>query len=105
MFNLAQPHGDKLAALLDNVKLPPTDKRRVNQAIEYYKKWLETLKNIRGDDLKVVPEMVSHLTSYKRYIDVELIFDSDNDFLGASHICKNTSSGSFLLPLSFCLFP
>lgn len=81
MFNLAQPHGDKLAALLDNVKLPPTDKRRVNQAIEYYKKWLETLKNIRGDDLKVVPEMVSHLTSYKRYIDVELIFDSDNDFL------------------------
>jgi len=25
--------------------------------------------------------MVSHLTSYKRYIDVELIFDSDDDFL------------------------
>jgi hypothetical protein len=81
MFNLAQPHGDKLAALLDNEKLPPTDKQRVNQAIEYYKKWLKTLKNIRGNDLKVVPEMVSHLTSYKRYIDVELIFDSDDDFL------------------------
>ncbi|HSF73613.1 MAG TPA: hypothetical protein VLA84_07425 [Microcoleus sp.] len=25
--------------------------------------------------------------------------------LGASHICKNTSSGSFLLPLSSCLLP
>jgi len=24
---------------------------------------------------------------------------------GASHICKNTSSGSFLLTLSFCLLP
>jgi len=81
MFNLAQPHGDKLAALLDNEKLPPTDKQRVNQAIEYYKKWWETLKNIRGDDLKVVPDMVSHLTSYKGYIDVELIFDSDNDLV------------------------
>ena len=80
MFNLAQPHGDKLAALLDNNKLPSTDKKRVNQAIEYYEKWLETLENISGD-LKVVPEMVSHLTSYKRYIDLELIFDSDNDFL------------------------
>jgi hypothetical protein len=54
MLNLAQPHGEKLVALLDNVKLPPTEKRRVNQAIEYYKKWLETLKNIRGH-LKVVP--------------------------------------------------
>jgi len=53
MFKLDKPHGDKLAALLDNEKLPPTDKQRVNQAIEYYKKWLETLKNIRGDDLKV----------------------------------------------------
>jgi len=80
MFNLAQPHGEKLAALLDNKKLPLTDKGRVNQAIEYYKKWLKTLENISGD-LKVVPEMVSHLTSYKRYIDLELIFDSDNDFL------------------------
>ncbi|XZO04042.1 MAG: Bpu10I family restriction endonuclease [Microcoleus sp.] len=80
MFNLAQPHGEKLAALLDNNKLPPTEKPRVNQAIEHYINWLETLKNISGD-LKVVPDMVSHLTSYKRYIDVELIFDSDHDFL------------------------
>lgn len=80
MFNLTQPHGDKLAALLDNNKLPPTEKVRVNQAIEYYKKWLKTLENISGD-LKVVPDMISHLTSYKRYIDLELIFDSDEDFL------------------------
>ena len=79
MFNLAQPHGDKLAALLDNKKLPLTDKGRVNQAIEYYKKWLKTLEDISGD-LKVVPQMVSHLTSYKRYIDLELIFDSDDNF-------------------------
>lgn len=80
MFDLPKPHGDKLAALLNNDKLPTTDKLRVEGAIEHYNQWLETLKNISGD-LKVMPEMVSHLTFYKRYIDVELIFDSDTDFL------------------------
>ncbi|MEG5001797.1 Bpu10I family restriction endonuclease [Microcoleus sp. B4-D4] len=80
MFNLPKPHGEKLAALLNNDKLPTTEKLRVEHAIEHYNQWLETLKNISGD-LKVMPEMVSHLTSYKRYIDVELIFDSDTDFL------------------------
>jgi len=80
MFDLPKPHGEKLAALLNNDKLPTTEKLRVERAIEQYNQWLETLKNISGD-LKVMPEMVSHLTSYKRYIDVELIFDSETDFL------------------------
>ncbi|MCP2730199.1 hypothetical protein [Limnofasciculus baicalensis] len=69
MFNLLKPHGEKLAALLNNEKLPHPDKPRVEKAIECYNKWLETLKDITGD-MKVVPEMVSHLTAYKRYIDV-----------------------------------
>jgi len=80
MFNLPKPHGEKLAALLNNDKLPTTEKLRVERAIEQYNQWLETLKSISGD-LKVMPEMVSHLTSYKRYIDLELIFDSETDFL------------------------
>ncbi|MEG3974056.1 Bpu10I family restriction endonuclease [Microcoleus sp. herbarium8] len=80
MFDLPKPHGEKLAALLNNDKLPTAEKLRVEHAIEHYNQWLKTIKNISGD-LKVMPEMVSHLTSYKRYIDVELIFDSENDFL------------------------
>ncbi|MEG4501047.1 hypothetical protein QUB05_17005 [Microcoleus sp. F10-C6] len=32
-------------------------------------------------------------------------FCPDGKTMGASHICKNTSSGSFLLPLSFFLLP
>ncbi|MEG4228157.1 Bpu10I family restriction endonuclease [Microcoleus sp. N9_B2] len=80
MFDLPKPHGDKLAALLNNDKLPTAEKLRVEHAIEHYNQWLETIKNISGD-LKVMPEMVAHLTSYKRYIDVELIFDSETDFL------------------------
>jgi len=80
MFNLPKPHGDKLSALLNNQKLPRQDKPRVKQAIERYKKWLKDLTDISGD-LSVVPEMVSHLTDYKRYIDLDLIFDSHQDFL------------------------
>jgi len=59
MFNLPKPHGEKLAALLNNDKLPTTEKPRVEHAIEYYNQWLETLKNISGD-LKILPELVQH---------------------------------------------
>jgi hypothetical protein len=34
MFDLPTPHGDKLIALLDNKKLPATDKSCVVNAIE-----------------------------------------------------------------------
>ena len=80
MFDLPKPHGEKLAALLNNDKLPTTEKSRVEHAIEHYNQWLLTLENISGN-IKILPEMLSHLTSYKRYIDVELIFESNSDFL------------------------
>lgn len=80
MFELPTSHGDKLKALLENEKLPKGEKLRVQEAIEGYKSWLDGLKAIKGD-LSVVPHMVSLLTSYKRYIDLDLIFDSPDDFL------------------------
>jgi hypothetical protein len=80
MFDLPTPHGDKLAALLDNKKLPATEKSCLVEAIKRYKKWVETLKGMKGA-IEAVTDMVSCLTSYKRYIDVELIFDSKDDFL------------------------
>ena len=33
MHNLPSPHGDKLIALLDNKKLPDTDKESVNDVM------------------------------------------------------------------------
>ena len=80
MFELSTPHGDKLIALLDNRKLPTVEKPRVEAAIERYNLWLQTLRGLEGG-MEIVPQMVSLLTSYKRYIDVELVFDSDDDFL------------------------
>ena len=80
MFNLPTSHGDKLKALLQNNKLPRSDKPHVESAIKRYEQWLLALKGVKGG-IEVVPEMVALLTSYKRYIDLELIFDSDADFL------------------------
>ncbi len=80
MFELTTPHGDKLKALLNNNKLPPEIKPQVNQAVENYKSWIASLKAIEGG-MEVVPAMVELLTLYKKYIDVDLIFDSESDFL------------------------
>jgi hypothetical protein len=80
MFELPTSHGDKLKALLENEKLPNGEKLRVQEAIEKYKSWLDELKAIKGD-LTVIPRMISLLTSYKRYIDLDLIFDSPDNFL------------------------
>ena len=54
MYDLPTPHGDKLNALLENEKLPATDRRRVSDAISEYEGWLEKLKSIAGEDRETV---------------------------------------------------
>ncbi len=75
------PHGDKLRALLDNVKLPPSDRSRVRTAIEQYKAWIAEIEEIKNVDGKFVDSIVASLNRYKSWIDLDLIFDSPNDFL------------------------
>lgn len=81
MSDLPTPHRDKLSALLQNEKLPLEDRPRVEQAIVRYGEWLQQLKAVQGPYQKIIAGMVSLLNEYKRYVDVDLIFDSDNDFL------------------------
>ena len=81
MYDLPTPHGDKLNALLENEKLPATDRRRVSDAIGEYEGWIEKLKSIAGEDRETVGRMVGLLNEYKQYIDLNVIFDSDNNFL------------------------
>lgn len=75
------PHGDKLRALVVNEKLPAEDRPRVEQAIAHYEAWLQQLKVVRGTYQEIIARMVSLLDDYKRYIEIDLVFDSDNDFL------------------------
>lgn len=75
-------HGEKLVALLQSSKLPIGDKNRVEEAILKYDKWIEELRNIQEESLEdLIKSMVHKLNDYKFYIDIDLIFDSQNDFL------------------------
>lgn len=80
MINLPKPHGEKLIALLNNQKLPKSDKLRVEKAINEYQKWRNKLINL-NNDANTLDLMIKELNEYKKYIDVDLIFDSENDFL------------------------
>ncbi len=84
MFQLPSPHGDKLKALLQNSKLPLDDTPRLQDAIRRYERWRGQLMQVgdaQGNSEDIVAGMVSLLDEYKRFIEIDLIFDSDNDFL------------------------
>lgn len=75
-------HGEKIVAARESDKLPIADKERLDQAITRYDQWISDLDSVDGGTLdELVNKMVSILNSYKYYIDVDLIFDSTEDFL------------------------
>lgn len=75
-------HGEKIIAAMESDKLPSVDKDRLKEAITVYDKWVEDLKTADANDLDALIDfMVSKLNEYKFYIDVNLIFDSTEDFL------------------------
>ncbi|MBF0488004.1 MAG: Bpu10I family restriction endonuclease [Nitrospirae bacterium] len=75
------PHLEKLNATLTNDKLPRRDKPRVRAAIKRYHQWIDALESVSGDNESVLTRMVELLNEYRNYIDVELVFDSPDDFL------------------------
>ncbi|WP_089725600.1 Bpu10I family restriction endonuclease [Candidatus Thiosymbion oneisti] len=78
---LPTPHLDKLNALLDNDKLPVDDKERIDYAIEKYHEWIRAMTDAEGEQLVMIDRLVSLLSGYKRFIDLDTIFDSESDFL------------------------
>lgn len=78
---LPTPHGDKLQALLANEKLPVADKPQVIEAAKRYHDWLQQMRAVSGTMAEKVVALVNLLNSYKRFVELELIFDSKEDFL------------------------
>jgi len=79
-MSLPTPHGDKLNALLENEKLPTCDRERIKQAIDRYQAWRDALTHVPvGDD--GVDEAVRLLNEYRLFLDIDVIFDSEEDFL------------------------
>jgi len=81
MLQLPTPHGDKVKALLDNPKLPVKGRSRVKETIVRYDDWIKQSRRVSGDSDQTIVRLVALLNKYKQYIDVDLIFDSHNDFL------------------------
>lgn len=78
---LPTPHLNKLNALLDNDKLPANDKERIDHAREKYHEWKKAMTDTEGEQSAIITRLVSRLSEYKRFIDLDTIFDSENDFL------------------------
>lgn len=78
---LPTPHADKLRALLGNQNLPDSDKPRVREAVEKYDAWEKEVRQIEGDGYALVEPLVASLNRYRKWIDLNLIFDSPENFL------------------------
>lgn len=77
----APAHGDKLKALLENNKLPAGDLERVKAAIARYEAWIQQLREVKGTPAQILTSLVDALNQYKKFLELDLIFDSKDDFL------------------------
>lgn len=75
-------HGEKIVAAIESDKMPETDKIRLREALDRYDKWIDRLNTADSETLdSFIEMMVGLLNEYKFYVDVNLIFDSPEDFL------------------------
>lgn len=81
----SSPHYGKLRELLDNPKLPAPDRPKIQRAIGAYQEWLRQTRGIQTDGALApddrVRRLVDALNTYKRIIEIEVIWDSTDDFL------------------------
>ena len=79
---LPTPHFEKLKSTLENEKLPPADKPVIAAAIQRYGEWVKRLTEVTGESVEaIVNKMVALLNEYRLYLDVEVIFGREADFL------------------------
>ncbi len=82
MSGFPTPHLEKLTATHENDKLPACDKPRIEGAIKRYHEWIKALDGIKAKTPKErLAQMVAILNEYRLWVDIELIFDSEDDFL------------------------
>jgi hypothetical protein len=82
MSGFPTPHLEKLTATYENDKLPACDKPRIERAIQCYHEWIKALDAVTGKtSQKRLEKLVALLNEYRLWVDVELIFDSEDNFL------------------------
>ena len=105
---LPTPHLDKLNAALQNEKMPLYEIPRIQATITRYHEWIKHINQVQGDQRSIVAQLVNLFNNYKFYIDFDLIFCSEDDFLyrqkGQLKI-DNTVIEEFLPHLVYIAFP
>jgi Bpu10I restriction endonuclease len=81
MLHLPTPHYDKLIACFNNSKLPDADRERVKEAQNKYQQWIQELDGVESGQHDTVEKLVEITNRYKRFIELDLIFDSPENFL------------------------
>jgi hypothetical protein len=81
MLQLPTPHYGKLLACLNNNSLPAVDKDRVEEAQNKYRQWIQDLESVEMGQHDTVEKLVEATNRYKRFIELDLIFDSQDNFL------------------------
>jgi hypothetical protein len=81
MIQLPTPHYDKLVACLNNPKLPAVDRDKIQEAQNKYHQWIQELESVEIGKDNTVERLVTTTNQYKRFIELDLIFDSSENFL------------------------
>jgi hypothetical protein len=74
-------HGTKIDALAEHRKLPKTDRPRVQAAKDRYLAWVMEMDELTLTGDALLEKLVELLNAYKRYVEVDLIYDSPSDHL------------------------
>jgi len=75
------PHRSKLEELLGNAKLPAIDRPRVVNALSRYGEWIQAMQELSSVGEQKIGDLVALLNDYKRTIEMDLVWDSEADFL------------------------
>jgi hypothetical protein len=81
MPEFSRPHYTKLTACLNNRRLPEAERERLEEAIRKYHDWITELEAVERGREDTVERMVEATNRYKRFIELDLIFDSSENFL------------------------
>lgn len=75
------PHLDKLVELQKNDKLPSGDQESVLECRARYEQWNKSMRECELEGDARVGALVDAVNEYKRFVELELIWDSEDDFL------------------------
>ena len=78
---LPTPHLDKIVAALKNEKMPFLAVKRLKDGLEKYHQWIADMSAVEGEGEEVLEELVRLFNGYKFFVDYELIYLCEDDFL------------------------